>query len=630
VFRSILLRKNLFIIITIILIASTLSIASSQYSIHISDEIRQIASDDVAVNAQNEAYDLSRIVANKIDSVTTNLQVLSSAPSVQSGNIQDMAQLFDAAQYSTDDMTEYYMWLDSEGRIISASNIARASYQYNSMWQSEKPPLLTEPHKTATVYHSRIIKSPADNIERLYIAYPIIYSLHEDESQLGNFRGVIVASIRLDTLGAMMRNELSPSFASDVTLVDVAGNVVYSRDRSVIGKNIFENPAYVTFPTVTSLSEDAQVKITDFLKASNSGQQAELVNVSVDAKTFTIATQPIIHDGNHFWTIYVTAPHVFTNNVDTLLAEQDTFTIVALFLIASVSVVIAYLVLSWNKRLENTVKARTLELREANAALTESNRQLALANAQLELHGKLQSEFINIAAHELRTPMMPILGATDLIESKFRQSENGEIILKKDDFEVISRNANRLERLANDILDVTRIETQSLRLTKEQFDLYDLVELTVNDIKNHFPNDKITYIIELQKGTEVFADKSKIGQVLSNLLSNAVKFTDKGSITVTGKVERNETGKEEIAHISIADTGVGIDSELMPRLFTRFTTKPGMDRPQVGAGLGLYISKGIIEAHGGRIWAENNPRGGAIFYLTLPIGSSNSLFTTSV
>lgn len=629
--RSILVRKNLFVLIAIISVASSLSIFSSQYSIQTSNEIRKIASEDIAANAQNEAYDLSRIVVNKIDSVTTNLQILANGPTIQSGRAQDIAQLFDAAQYSTEDFTEYYMWLNSEGTIISASNIARASYQYNSIWQSEKPLFLTEPQKTASIYYSNIIKSPTDSTQRLYIAYPIIYSLQQDENLIGDFRGVIVASIRLDTLGTIMTGELSPTFENDVSLSDISGEMVYSVDSSVIGKNIFENPAYLTTPILTKLSKDAGAEITEFLKDSNSRQQAKPATITIDGKTFTIASHPIIQNGNHFWTLYITAPHIFTDNVDALLSKQDTFTMMTLLVIGSVSVGIAYLVLSWNKRLERTVNARTLELRNSNTSLKESNAQLALANEQLELHGKLQREFINVAAHELRTPIMPILGMTDLIESKFQQSVNGEIILKRNDFELISRNARRLERLATDILDVTKIETQSLHLNRDQFDLYDLVEVAVNDIKHQFPNDRITYLVQLDKGIRVFADKTKLGQVLSNILSNAAKFTDEGSITVRGELERNEQHRLEIAHISVSDTGIGIDSDIIPRLFTKFTNKTGVDRAQVGSGLGLFISKGIIEAHGGKIWAENNQnRKGTTFHITFPIDSSNPLRATSV
>jgi signal transduction histidine kinase len=618
-FHGFLVRKNLLMLVAIASIASSLSIVSTQHSIHTSNEIRRIASDDIVLNAQNEAYDLSRIVVNKIESVATNLQILANGPSVQSGRALDIAQLFDAAQYSTEDLTEYYMWLDADGVIVSASNIARASYQYNSIWQSEKPPFLTEPQKTATVYYSSIIKSPADNIERLYIAYPIIYSLQQDESLVGDFRGVIVAAMRLDTLGTILTSELSPTFDSDVSLTDVSGDMVYSVDRSVIGKNVFENPAYLTTPVLKELGPEAGTQIAEFLTASNSRQQAELVSIRVDDRTFTIASHPVARQGNHFWTLYITAPHLFTDNVDALLATQDAFTMITLIAIVAVAVGMTYIILSWNKRLEGIVKARTIELDSSNRSLLESNLRLEQANEQLKVHSNLQREFVNIAAHELRTPIMPILGMVDIIESKFHQARDDKIILFKSDFEIISRNSQRLERLATDILDVSRIETQSLRLNKERFDLYETIEHTVNDIKNQFPNNKVAYSIQAKKEMHIYADKSKLGQVLSNLLSNAAKFTDQGNITVAANVQTGTNDKGNML-ISISDTGTGIDPEVWPRLFSKFTNKAGPERAQTGAGLGLYISKGIVEAHGGQISAENNKDGkGCTFWINIPL-----------
>jgi signal transduction histidine kinase len=619
VFHGILIRKNLLVLAAIASIASTFSALAIQYSIQTSDEIRKIASDDIALNAQNEAYDLSRIVVNKIDSVTTNLQVLASAPSVQSGSSQDIVQLFDAAQYSTDDLTEYYMWLDSDGTIVSASNIARASYQYNSMWSSEKPPFLTEPQKTASVYYSSIIRSPADSTERLYIANPIIYSL-QDGDMAGEFRGVIVASIRLDTLGTILTSELSPTFESDVSLADVSGEMIYSMDGSVIGKSIYENPTYLTTPVLKELSAGAGAQIAEFLTASNTGQQPEIVNIRVDGRTFTIASHPITQQGNHFWTLYITAPHSFTTNADALLAKQDAFTMTSLLVIAAVAVGMAYIILSWNRRLEGTVKARTIELNSSNNSLLESNARLERANEQLKVHAQLEREFVNVAAHELRTPIMPILCMADILDSRFQHAGSDQILLKKSDFEIISRNSMRLERLATDILDVSRIETRSLRLNKERFDLYDLLEHTVNDVKNQFPNYKVDYSIRGRKGTYVYADKSKLGQVLSNLLTNAAKFTDRGSITVACMADA------DIAHISVSDTGTGIDPDVWPRLFSKFVNKAGDERAQSGSGLGLYISKGIVEAHGGQISAENNKDGkGCTFRVTIPQGRSDKI-----
>jgi signal transduction histidine kinase len=583
-----------------------------------------MAAEGITEGAQDEANDLSRIVINRIDSITSNLQVLANEPSIQSDIPQDVVQLFDAAQYSTEDLTEYYMWLDSNGSLVSASNFATASYQYKSTWQSEKPPFLTEPQKTASIYYSGIIKSSIDNTERLYISYPIFYLLHKDENLIGTFRGVIVASIRLDMLGAILTDELSPTLESDVSLADVSGQIVYSVDKSAVGKNMFENPVYLTSPVLNELDDKTAAVVTEFTKASNSDLKPDLTNITIGSKTVSIASHPIIHNGNHFWTIYITAPHIFTDNVDILLSKQDIFTITILLIIGTVSIGLAYLIVSWNKRLEAIVKARTVELNKSNSSLSESNTQLEKANEQLKVHAKLQREFVDIAAHELRTPIMPILGMSDILESKFQQSQSDEILLKKDEFEILSRNSRRLERLATDILDVSRIETQSLHLNLSSFNLYELVDHAVNDIKNQFHKDMVEYIIHCQKEMFVYADRSKMLQVISNLLSNASKFTDDGSITITAKPTSDSATGQEMMTLSVSDTGIGISPELTRRLFTKFSSKVAPDRGQNGSGLGLYISKGIVEAHGGRIWAENNKDGrGCTFSILMPVSNSH-------
>jgi len=619
VYKSTRARKNLLVLIIIASVASSISIVSLQYSIQTSDEIRKSASEDISNNARDEVYDLSRIVINRMDSVTTNLEVLASAPTIQTGKSEGIEQLLDAAQYSTEDLTEYYMWLDSNGKLVSASNIARASYHYNALWQSEIPPFVTQPEKTASIYYSGIIHSPTDNADRLYISYPIVYSLQQDTQSIGDFTGVIVAVIRLDTLGRILTNELSPTFKSDVSLADISGKMIYSVDKTVIGKNLFEDPVYLTAPILTELSQSTETEIAQFLKSANSDQETELVNISVGGKSFTIASHPVVQKGYHFWTIYITAPHIFTDNVDALLAKQDTFTMATFVIVGAVSIGLAYLILSWNNRLEATVKTRTLELYNSNILLLNSNAQLEKANEQLQVHANLQREFVNIAAHELRTPIMPILAMSDLLEAKLNQSRNGEILLSKNDFDIISRNSRRLERLATDILDVTRIETHTLHLNKEKFNLHDLVEFTITDMKNQFSNSKVVYIIEMDRGMEIHADRSKIAQVLSNVLNNAAKFTDEGTITVSGRLEDAGSGNHNI-HISISDTGIGIAPEIASRLFTKFASNSRIDRPQIGSGLGLYISRGIIEAHNGKMWVESKSVGkGTIVHQILPM-----------
>jgi signal transduction histidine kinase len=305
-----------------------------------------------------------------------------------------------------------------------------------------------------------------------------------------------------------------------------------------------------------------------------------------------------------------------------------------------------------NQNLNQIVYDRTKKLEE-------TNKQLALANEQLKLNEKAQKEFINVAAHELRTPIVPILGLSELLYSQMNknipdddndkgrkqmlQSEQQEkqqqqdFLQKKkqlEKLEVIIRNASRLQRLTEDILDVTKIESQALKLRLEKANLKDLIsdiigDYTRSEIGKLKSNVKIRFE-PYDKDSSIFVnvDRGRIAQIISNLISNALKFTEEGSITIAidKKIRKDNNNNQVI--VSVKDTGAGIDPEILPRLFTKFATKS-----DVGTGLGLYISKSIIEAHGGKIWAENNnnnnnnldeqTRRGSTFYFTLPLPSSS-------
>lgn len=226
---------------------------------------------------------------------------------------------------------------------------------------------------------------------------------------------------------------------------------------------------------------------------------------------------------------------------------------------------------------------------------------------QLKVHDKMQKEFINVAAHELRTPIQPILSLTEALRSEVTSSEGQEML------NIVIRNAERLRQLAENILDVTRIESQTFRLTKENFSLDEVLTRIMTDCREvvKLNGKDLELTIELASNeTFVEADKSRIAQVVTNLLTNSIRFTKYGNVVIAVT-----KGKDNEIIVSVRDTGPGIDPEIIPRLFTKFATKS-----MIGTGLGLFISKSIIEAHGGRIWAENNPDGrGATFTFTLPV-----------
>ncbi|MFL6453909.1 MAG: ATP-binding protein [Nitrososphaeraceae archaeon] len=240
-------------------------------------------------------------------------------------------------------------------------------------------------------------------------------------------------------------------------------------------------------------------------------------------------------------------------------------------------------------------------------------------NEELKRADKMQKEFINIASHELRTPTQAILSYSELLQKHPERKE--EMI------QALSRNAGRLQRLTDDILDVTRIESETLMLKIEPLNIGDLISSIVEDYRNQIEknNDNVElYHYKPENNDDsiiVEADRARLIQVISNLLDNAVKFTNKqynkrGSIYVNVEKKNKNGNKKQEVIVAIKDNGTGIDPEIMPRLFTRFATKS-----ETGTGLGLFISKSIIEVHSGRIWAENNTDGdGATFTFSLPIG----------
>jgi two-component system sensor histidine kinase VicK len=243
---------------------------------------------------------------------------------------------------------------------------------------------------------------------------------------------------------------------------------------------------------------------------------------------------------------------------------------------------------------------------------------------QLEQSDRIKSEFIDIAAHELRTPIQPIIGFAELLD----EQEELEYDKKREATTAILRNAKRLQRLAEAILDVTRIESNTLKICKERLDLNDLVLNALDDIvistreeeklKGGGYNNRRKILYKATKEVEIIieADRIRLSQVISNLLDNAIKFTkEEGTISIVVEKKKDNNNNKEVVIVSIKDTGFGIDSNILPRLFEKFVSKSSK-----GTGLGLFISKSIIETHGGKIWAENNSDGkGATFAFSLPI-----------
>ena len=244
-------------------------------------------------------------------------------------------------------------------------------------------------------------------------------------------------------------------------------------------------------------------------------------------------------------------------------------------------------------------------------SLNQSNQQLLQTIEKLrEEIVKLQL-FINIAAHELRTPIMPIIGYSEILQ---------EDIGDRKEIKGIIYNAKRLDQLAGNILEGAKIENLALQVDKKEFNLKDMLTDIIDDYNSLLTvkgNKDVTLYYE-PKNVLVVADKVRMGRVVANLLDNAIKFTPRGEITISTRELNNNNGSGEI-QANIKDTGTGLSPAILPKLFSKFvSTDFG------GTGLGLFVSRNIIEAHGGKIWAENNADGkGATFSFIIPKASDS-------
>ena len=428
-----------------------------------------------------------------------------------------------------------------------------------------------------------------DGKYRIAITYPIVSVID------GHYIGTAIANLPTIDYFKTYGNVENISSQFLVTFDKLGNLLAVGASKDLVGKNFFGNETQ-------SFIDHNQVlnNLTHSMLAGNNGYalynygKGERLNTE---SPILVGTRPV-----YFLQVVTPTDRIYTTINSVLLSEGIKMFSLLTGTTAAIIVLVIFL-RKWYGMLQNEVRKRTRELNE-------SNEKLLIANESLKKKDEAQNQFINIAAHELRTPIQPILNAIYLLQSANVKSEKRVQYL-----DIIRRNTDKLGRLAEDILDVTRIESDTLKLTIEQINLYDLISNTVEEygknIQFIYPDLIINYESAVQN-INVNGDKLRLGQVLFILLDNAGKFTKSGSILVTSQTKSNTV------QVMVKDNGPGIDPEILPQLFTKFVTKS--DR---GTGLGLFIARSIIEAHGGIIWAENSVQHqGAVFLITLPLANN--------
>lgn len=540
---------------------------------------------------------LAQHIGSDMDSILMRLEALANIELLQNGDltspeVRQLAQkYFDTANeisyvdylfvFDKDDVAVLNIVDSPEQQTLEGADFSERDY-------------VQQAHATRAPVFSDGFQG-IDGKYRIAIVHPII---NRETKEYVGLVGVAIPTIDLFGRYGNIYQIKSQYLAA----LDTNANHLVHGNHDLIGKNFFDE--------YTQQFTQQNADLNNAMRQVLSGQPAHTV-YTIEAGERLTSGHPVFVQNKLAYVVFVVTPtSVIYSNINSILAAERTQVFVQQVALATaVGLFVAFAV--WlNRNLNKEVKRRTQELENAN-------RQLAEANEQLKANDRLQKEFINIAAHELRTPIQPILGATELIDAGFENKDRVEIT--KPELDLIVRNAKRLERLSSTILEVARIESNSLKLNRKILDINERITNIIADVRvtldsNGKTKKKGLKLLFEPKNSPILveADEERITQAISNIVGNAVKFTESGSIVVTSEA------KDDHAIITVKDTGSGIDPEVFPKLFTKFASKS-----EKGTGLGLFLTKNIVEAHGGTIRAENNENGkGATFTFTLPIAAS--------
>jgi signal transduction histidine kinase len=538
---------------------------------------------------------LARHIGSDLDSIMMRLQVLANLEELQSGDLSSPKVRQLAGQYL--DMADKISYVDHlfifNNANIAVLNIAKSPEQqtFEGTDFSDRTYVKQARATGAPVFSDGF--RGVDGKYRIALVHPII------NRDTGEYIGLVGTALPTVEFFGQYGNiyEIKSQY---MAVLDLKANHLVHGNQDLIGRSFFEE--------YTQQFTQGNKDLNNAMRHVLSGQPAHAVYTIQAGERLTSGHPIFVQDELRYVVFIVTPTTLIYSNIDTLLSESHTQAFMQQVALATAAGLFVVFAVWLNSNLNKEVKRRTLELET-------SNRQLAAANEQLKTSDRLQKEFIDIAAHELRTPVQPMIAIMELLGFYPLKKEEGqgeeEVRVSRADMKMIARNAIRLERLSSDILDATRIEGGRLVLHKQPTRLKELISVAVENATSQVKNANVKLVTDISDDIIAEVDPERIMQVLSNLLNNAIRYTEQGTITVT--LHKHDGS----AKVTVKDTGSGIHSSVMSRLFTKFASTTNTAG---GTGLGLYIVKAIIDAHGGRIWAENNNDGrGASFSFTLPI-----------
>lgn len=576
-------------------------VVSYQYSEYTLSEINRAAIENIHSNASVQITDTQSVLVANLEGVAVNLGVVADALATQ-GNVKAADAAMSAAQNLNSRFTTEYFWIGSNGSLMAATNGSSKSLGLVSSGNYSLRPYFvgsehsSEPHFTGAV-------QSLSNASQLFIflSQGVFKTVQAGSVNHTTFEGVLGVAIDLTSLGRYLQSQIAPGVDGQIELLDSNGSILYSSDSVFLGKSIWSSTVQAQIPS-SYVGAFVSIIIASLQGASG------IADLPAPTNNVTIAYTPIFLPGlstatgaKQFGVLYITLPDTAEGSNGLLISQLRLLSSFIIVAIAGLAVGTAVLFLGWNRQLDETVRKRTSEL--------------VSANDQLRTFAQSQTDFVNMAAHQLRTPTQSILGFSEILED-----EQDERIpsheLSEDERRAalfsISKNAHRLKKLTDDILSVARIEDNRLQLKRKTFDLKGFILEVIDEAQTSKLADGVRILFQYpDEPLMAYADPDKVEEALTNLLMNALRFSDgKGMVTITAS-----KAADEHVMVSVRDEGKGIDPQILPRLFTKFVSTTSS-----GTGLGLFIASKLVFANGGQMWAENNdPDGpGATFTFTLP------------
>ena len=542
------------------------------------ENIKKVLLDQQKQRQNETTRAISFHIASDFDSILGRLALIANSIS---GNLSNpFVQKLLSEQYPQAGSTLVYpsqfILLDKNGIVVAAippEGPLRLNDNLTGQNYLARPQLLEKP------FVSVLYQNNSNN--SIIISYPIIQ--RSDEKKLG-----LVAAVMPPDLFQNYGNTYG-IYSPYLAVLDKNGTHIVHGNKALIGKNFFDDYTQ----NFTNHNKQLNTLISNVL----AGKSGHALYSITSGERLTSGYPVYIGKEPTFFVFAVTPTESLYSQIKNILASQESETFLLLTFITISAGVLIFFLLIWTRRLDKAVEKRTQQL-------TALNEVLSMANQRLEEQEKAERSFLNIAAHELRTPTQAIMGYAEML--KMNPSANKYL-------DSILNNADRLQRLIEDMLDMTRIENNLLTLRKEPIYMDEIVRKIFDDYADKISASKKDVQLELGRldHAKVFVDKSRLQQVISNLLNNAINFTPSGTIKID--VVADHLVEKRIT-TSISDTGSGVDPSIQSRLFQKFASKS-----QNGTGLGLFIAKSIIEAHGGKIWYERNANeNGAVFKFTLP------------